>query len=552
MSLPVPLSVRIVTAAGDRHVARDLRDLRFRSTVPGGFASAQLSFHRPLSLQPVDVAYYGQVFVYDRSGQTVWAGRLEDPGRSAGSDGEVWQINAVGPSAHTRDRTVPLVYVDTDFAFERVDNQTPGGVDSVGASPGDPLGLDQWQLLRFPASTPVGMGSRVSVRYQHLWRAGQKLARVSAGWDAGVTDANYAVQAVARTDGSLGGGDVAATAGLNTVGGNFAAVIATDFPAANLRNTIEFRLFKSAAGSATISTDTYWAALKDIAIVGTRYNAAGTELLTAASYPLSTVLAHEVVADLLGRLLTQFDGANASITAGTHPITKLAWVDGVDAERVLAELMRLEPRCFWAAWEPNAAGRYCFEWATWPTSVRFDADVSDTFDSPGSADGLYDRVRVRWVDGAGRPRTTVRTQTVQVLADAGISREAFIDLGAVSGGESNANRAGDEFLAEHAAAPNQGTLTVARPLIDYTSGRTVYPWELPRLAPGSLIRVRGVLPRVDSLNASARDGVTVFRCVGAEFNASSASCQLELDSFAPTMPRQISKALRAQTGPPRR
>lgn len=552
MSLPVPLSVRIVTGAGDRHVTRDLRDLSFRSTIPGGFASAQLSFHRPLALQPADVAYYGQVFVYDRSGQTVWAGRLEDPGRSAGGDGEVWQINAVGPSAHTRDRTVPLVYVDTDFAFERVDNNTPGGVDQVGASPGDPLGLDQWQLLRFPVSTPVFQGARVAVRYNHLWRAGQKLARVSAGWDAGVTDANYALQAVARTDGSLGSGDVAANANLATVGGNFAAVIATDFAAANLRNTIEFRLFKTAAGSATITTDTYWASLRDIAIVGTRYNASGTELLTAASYPLPTVLAHEVVADLLGRLLNLFDGAGASIATGTYPIPKLAWVDGVDAERVLAELMRLEPRCFWAAWEPNAAGKYRFEWSNWPTTVRFDADVSDGFDSPGSANGLYDRVRVRWVDQAGKPRTTVRTQTVQALTDAGFSREAFIDLGATAGNESNANRAGDEFLSEHAAAPNQGSLTIARPLIDYTSGRTVYPWELPRLAPGSLIRVRGVLPRLDSLNASARDGVTVFRVVGAEFNARSASCRLELDSFAPSMPRQISIAIRSQAGPPRR
>jgi len=42
--------------------------------------------------------------------------------------------------------------------------------------------------------------------------------------------------------------------------------------------------------------------------------------------------------------------------------------------------------------------------------------------------------------------------------------------------------------------------------------------------------VRGVLPRVDALNPTARDGVTIFRIWTKEYSASQAAATLELDS----------------------
>jgi hypothetical protein len=66
----------------------------------------------------------------------------------------------------------------------------------------------------------------------------------------------------------------------------------------------------------------------------------------------------------------------------------------------------------------------------------------------------------------------------------------------------------------------------------------VHPWEL---LPGHLIRVAGVVPRVDSLNPTARDGVTVFKVVSVEFSASNVSATLELDSYSRTVARQLAK-----------
>ena len=83
MTLPVPLTVRLVTDRADRHIEADTpRPVLPVSVVPGGFASARMTLNRPLAFQPDEIAYYADVNVYDaRNGNTVWEGRLEDPGQ---------------------------------------------------------------------------------------------------------------------------------------------------------------------------------------------------------------------------------------------------------------------------------------------------------------------------------------------------------------------------------------------------------------------------------------------------------------------------------------
>jgi hypothetical protein len=92
------------------------------------------------------------------------------------------------------------------------------------------------------------------------------------------------------------------------------------------------------------------------------------------------------------------------------------------------------------------------------------------------------------------------------------------------------------LLAEHATPPNAGTLTIARPIYDHERGRMVDPWEI---RPGNLIRVRGIQPNPNSLNVTDRDGVTVFQIVGTDYDTSSASATLELDSYSPTVARAL-------------
>jgi hypothetical protein len=546
MSLTIPLAVRLVTSRSDRVVTRELRSLRFRSVAPGGFASAALSLDRPLSLQPDEIGYYGKLYITDaRNGRVVWEGRLEDQARGSGSDGQVWQLVALGPSAHARDRKVPLIYVDRGMRnYVRAENVTPGMDALVSTDPNDTTnGAEPAIVMRSPSGLAVSTNSRVAMRYAALIDTGQKLARFDYTWSAGTTSALYLIKGIARSNGSLGSGDVARSQALSAAGsGSLPKVIATDWTTG--RNTLDLQMIYT-GGAGTETTDSRWVAAMGVVVMATRYDKTGSELLTGASYTTNTVLSSDVVADLLGRLLTQYDGANASIATTSYGIEHLAYPDGIDPAGVLDDLMTLDAGYYWAVWESNATtGKYRFEWVPWPTTVRYEADATDGFDSPASADGLYDAVRVRWRDALGSVRANRRTQTVAALTAAGITREGLIDLGDEVGTSANADRAGDQWLAERAAPPNAGRLTIARPIFDATWGRMVQPWEI---LPGQLIRVRGVLPRTDALNATTRDGVTIFKIASVEYGTDSASAVLELDSYALSTARALATQARQST-----
>lgn len=540
MSLNVPLTVRVLTSRAARAITADLRDLWFRETAVGGFAAARLSLDRPLATEPDEIAYYGQVSI--NAGSTViWEGDLEDPGRSASGDGQVWDLVAMGPAAQTRDRVVPLIYVDKTLSdLRRSDNITPGGTNSVTEDPG--IGSGDALVLQLPSGLPLVTNSRVAVRYLRCTESGQKIARVDYAWDAGRTSASLKVELILRTAG--GGSDVPRTQTFSTAGDVLAPKeIGTDWTSG--RDIAEFRIIW-VGGGVTVADDITWASIRDITVVATRYDKSGNELVTAAGYSANTVLASEVVADLLGRLLPGFDGANASIATTSYAITQLAYPDGVDAARVLEDLMRLEPGYRWAAGRRNpSTGKYSFIWTQWPTTVRYEADVTDGYGAPGSADGLYNAVTVRWKDSKGLIKATSRTSTVPVLTAASRTRTGFLDLGDNIGSLAEAQQAGDQWLADRQYPPNAGRLTIARPILDHVTGRMVQPYEIE---PGYLIRVRGILPRIDALNATARDGVTVFRIWAKEYWASKAAAELELDSY----PASTARALATLHQPPLR
>lgn len=524
MSIPVPLAVRLVTPRADRLVTRDLRDLSFRENAIGGWASITMSLDRPLSLDPLEFDYYSRCYVYDtRNGAVVCEGRLEDPGRSA-ADGQIWELAAMGPSAHAQDRTVPLIYVDRGLpVWENATRATPGATSRVSANPGGTDSNDEQVLFfQFPESSSLVTNDRAVLRYWPIQRAGQKLARYDYTWDAGLTSADFEIQGVTRVDGSATGENSRTNAWNVAGGGSVPKVVVTDFP--NGRNTLDIRGIRTGGAIGPLLGDA-WCVAIDPVVVALRLDASGNEITTG--YTVSTVLASQVVADLLGRLLTSYDGAGATVATTSFAIPHLAYPDGTTGAGLLGDLMLLEPDFRWGAYESNAAGKYRFEWVQWPTSVRYEADVSDGFSSPGSGDGLFNAVRVRWTDVKGGIRTTRRTSTVAELTAAGLTREAFLDLGTDIGNPANADQIGDQFLLQHADAPNAGRLTVARPIRDLAQGRMVMPWEIKA---GELIRVRGVLPRIDALNPVARDGVTVFRIWSKEYSVARAAASLELDS----------------------
>ncbi len=535
--IPLNLAVRLSTSKKTMDITGEVRDLSFRTVVPGGYASCRVSLHRPLTISPDEIAYYGTLTVYDtRHGGVVWEGRLEDPGRGSGSNGEIWELAAVGPSAHAQDRKAPYIVVDTRTE-PWIESRYSAKWGEVTQSDDD----DQVEAIKLYArrGTVITVGSDdfIDVIYHDVRNAGMKLARVRATWDTGVTSADWRLKLLTRTDDGASPGAVDDEAS-NTAGGNFAGAVG-DVNFSNGHNTANLR-FDRDNSNVTVASDATWAVFKEIAVRAMLKDKAGADITTG--YTGNTVLASQVVADLLGRFLTAFDGTNASVTTTTHAIDQLAYPDGVTPAEVLDDLMELEPDFLWEALESNSAGKYRFNWRQWPSTVRYEADVLDGFDAPSSADGLYNAVRVRWRDKK-RIRNTQRTQSVPELTAAGLTREAFIDLGDEIGSSANATRAGDQFLSQHRYAPNAGRLKVSRPILDLDYGRMVMPWEI---RPGYLIRVRGVQPRIDALNATTRDGVTVFRVVGVEFGAGDASATLELDSYPKTTSRAIARLAKRQ------
>lgn len=537
MTIAVPLTIRLKSSRKDTDITKEVQSLKFRKQIPGGFLSAEFTLNRPLDFTPEDVRYFAKVYIYDaRHGGTIWEGELEDPGRGVTDSGEVWQISAVGGMGHTTDETFPIIYIDKGLDnwvrskySQAIRSKTEYGELPDAATAAE----DGTPTLYFYSEqgTTITASFIGDMIYRPAWNIGQKLARVRANFVSGQNSTDFRAQVVARVAGNTANFTVSRP--FSTTEGVIGADIGNGMPIGD--NVISFRM---AYTGANIVTDvTAWNHFYNVSLRCTIYNKDGTENLTN-NYLDNNIEPYEVVGDLLGRKLSAvFDGANAIMYSSGVQINQLTYLDGTTAGNILTDLETFDPGFYWAVWESNPAnGKYRFEYVPWPSTVRYEADTIDGFNSPGSAADLYNSVDVRWRNEANKIRHTVRTQAVQELTDAGITRQFYIDISDELGDAANAAYIGDNFLAEHRYPPNAGTLTIQRPIMDNYTGRMVQPHEI---LPGSLIRVRGVSPRVDSLNPTNRDGVTVFRVISTEYGSDDASAVLELDSYSRTVARAL-------------
>ena len=541
MTLPIPLEVRLSNTRLDRHITRDLRSLTFRSVAPGGFASATFTLDRPLVTQPDEIGYFTRVYIVDaRNGATPWEGRLQDPGRSAGADGEIWELSAVGPSAHARDRRVPLIYIDQSWErWRRLDfSQASPAVknDDTKRSTNVPS-----FTISATSGASYDIGEFISGRrYEAIQAAGMALGRVECLVDNGATATQFSNKLVTRADG--GSSHVVEDLNWDTTSALLAGAVGAGTPITNGDNIAELRADRDdgtawSASSGGVPINTRWAEFWFPVVRCRLMNADGTDI--TSGYSATSVLASEVVKDLVGRLLDQYDGVNATIATTGYAIEQLVYPDGTTPADVLDDLMLFEPGYYWAAWESDpTTGKYRFEWKAWPTTVRYLADVLDGYSAPSSAVELFNKVTVVGKDSEGLTKKVTRTQTVPELTAAGLTREELVPLADELYTTTNANRVGDMFLAEHLTPLNAGSLTVARPVYDSVANRMVQPWEI---RPGNLIRVSGIRPNIDSLNATDRDGVAVFRVMAVEYDAGSAAATLELDSRPRTVEHLLAK-----------
>lgn len=531
MSVQLPLTVRLKTRRKDIDVTTQIADLSFRSSIPGGFASLSMRLNRPLEIAPEEIEYFGTVYVYDgRNGRTLWEGRLEDPGRGSGENGEVWSITAVGSRAHASDRVFPVIYVDRSLERWRRSrySSSASAQTTIGEIDEDTPAI----IMSATEGASVTTAWACDMIYRSIYHCGQLVARIRADHIGDGVSSNYHAGIWART--GAGAATYSQLNNWNTVQQTLGANINTvgwdqSTNVVSLRNQRD----NSNTTADEFTTVYYY----NVIVRAVIKKADGTDNLSPVGYNVNNIDPVEVVTDLLGRVLNRFDGENAVLVGSGVDIDQLAYPDGTTADTILSELQLYDPGFYWAAWESNPAnGKARFEYIPWPSTVRYDATTEDGFDAPSSASDLYNRVRVRWLDPGNFIRHTVRTQTVQELSDAGLTREAYIDISDEMGSPTMATYVGDNFLNEHRYPPNAGTLRIARPISDNDTGRTVMPWEI---LPGHLIRVRGVQPRVDALNPTNRDGVTVFRVISVDFSASDGVATLELDSYVRSITRVL-------------
>ena len=535
MSLPVPLTVSVA----DRHITKQAVALAFRKEAVGGVQSITLNLDAPLASYAVSP--FDTVKVMDaRTAEVIAEGRISDPGRAASADGQKWSIVALGPANHATDRVVPLIYVDQSVTdgWRQVDRTVKGASYSQSTKPGSTSDTAaECIVFQFPQGLTVAANDDITARYERVREADMKIGGFGFDVDGGSNDANYQAKVWMRTDGA--GGAAAYSANLSTATSSQNLVAVTDF--SNGRNTIDLKLNYSGAGG-TVANDNKWVSFGIFIIRAMLRDATGADRTTG--YGTQYALAHEIVNDLLGRLLSEYDGAGATVAStGTYQIDSLAYPDGVSAREVMDDLMLLEPGFYWTT-GPNVTGNgYSFEWKAWPTTVRYEATLEDGGDFPVTATELYNQVMVRWRDKRGRTRTTRRTGTCPLLDAAGLTRTAFIDVGDELASSTGAARVGDSFLAAHQYPANAGTLNVARPIRDLSTGRMVAPHEIE---PGELIRVRGVESYPDALNASSNDGQTVFRIWAMTYTSDANTAQLELDTYPRTTWAALAKLQRAR------
>lgn len=537
MTLAVPIGVVV----GGRRVTSEVQAVAFTKNAVGGVQSVSFKLARPLSAFDAGLSAFSDVYLYDaRNAETIAQARLTDTGRSvSSSDGQVWELTAFGPAQHASDIAAPLVYVDQSITdgWRQVDRVVKGATISQSTKPGNSSDTaPECVVMHFPEGTTLATNDWLKYRYERLRECGQFIGRVSWDWDAGSTDADYRIRIWTSVDGT--GGSAVGSNTFNTAGGTENRVVVTDIT--NGRNVVDLMCeYTGAAGKP--GTDNKWGSFDDVVIRARLVDQDGSSITTG--YTADYVLAHEVVKDLLGQLLPQYDGANATVDTGaTHQIDALTYVDGATPEQILDDLMALEPAYRWTTGPDTTGSGYSFSWEPWPTRVRYEATLDDGGSFPASWQEVYNKVKVRYRDKRGRVRSVFRTVTDVGLDDPlPYTRRYLLDVGDDIGSANGATRVGDNFLTDHNVPANAGTITINRPIRDTDTGRMVLPHEIE---PGHLIRVRGVESYADALNADSNDGRTVFRIWSMTYSSDTDSASLELDTFSRTTANALKRLMK--------
>lgn len=457
--VPIPLGVRIYnnfTPAMDVWVTRAVDDFSFRSSIPGGFASATITLHRPSIAGNPGSGYlfnadkeafdqlarlFNRVQIVDmRSAEIVWEGRIEGPRRS--SDSDTWELSCLGSAVVATDIQRPMFYIDSsieswlqtpenwwqfqsDEATKVIEVRWEGNLVWPGPAGsgfalfkaltwqrGEECGLHVGRYdITFASSAPAGSGNQGP---QRLWNSVVVYGDLFQGQDGLFDATNYTenIRHMRRVNDTL--------SSFGTTGG---------WQMNNVRMIdIEMGVGNSASfGDYTSAPDKVVGRIANPRVQVLRLDRNGTPITTPASYPNEYVTLPQVVEDVVGRFLV------AGWNQGEHPGTQggdvpwpgqvrptdlyldksspavfssLTYFDGATAEQILADMMNAQPGAYWAIWESrwgatdqssdrNQAG-FRFEWATWPASWGYQASSLDGLEEQPNGENLYNYINYKW------------------------------------------------------------------------------------------------------------------------------------------------------------
>jgi hypothetical protein len=488
------LTVRVNDHTSDRDITDYVSGLKFRKAAPGGHHSASCNVSLPYrtftDLGPAD-----RMYVYDsRTGSLLWEGYTNNPGATAGVEGESFELSASGGMVRASDERRSLVYIDTDLTAWARSSQAAAPASATAAMGVDPAGaLDDGLLTQFTPGSAIATNAIAQLGYAFSG-TDMEFGACQIIFTSGKADAGYNVEMVGY--GGPSPSEVIVLGATITAGARTAAKYAAEgagHPVAG-RNNVGVRM-KRIGGATNVADDTTWTLFNAVTMLGRRVDRYGA--LKTGSTGMSSnlfVRADWVVEDLLGRLLSFCDPDTSSISATAAQIDQMSYRGGTTAAGVLEELALHEPDFLWEVLESGAAtGLHRFSYREWPaeTEVRYEVSTKDGYSAPGSDNDLCNRIAVEWVDATKdppAPQVTVRTTTVQALTDAGIVRDAErITLPEGSGSLANAQRVGDAVLARLATPPRAATAVVNYPILDRTACKLVHPRQV---IPGYNVRVR--------------------------------------------------------------
>lgn len=433
------------------------------------------------------------------TGDVAWSGEATRPAPTKTSEGEWFDLVALGDAARLQRRAEPLAYVLRDNASQwvRSSNSVKGATTDadergdgtptldVSAAEGKkvrPLWQGEWILRTVrDAGLTVG-GIYVSLDNGPLEEATEgppgtwsaiTLAvdpdfsfRIRAG-----TSASTLRTVSRRSAGDRVGADVFAT--------DLFATLTSGLTAAD--SVVALMVDRTTSTVRAEGKNGLWFRFADLRVLPARYDVTGA-LATTGYGDVGTVNAAAVIADMVGRgMCPGLDPAKVVIDpALTYPIDQLDWLDGVTMGDALGDLTVWHPEMWWAVDQGAATfGRFA-------GAPRYIVDHRHTVEQPGASDDArFNRILVTWTDARDKQRTTRVTASVPGLSGVRDYVQG-VTLPDGFGTPANAQRAGESVLAALNAQAQTASATVSGRVWDDLAGCWVRHQET---RPGCLVQV---------------------------------------------------------------